>query len=217
MRLPSLVESQPSPLDTRDGPLEVLRTKVVDDAGGGVQVVVEVRNTGDDWVFLNDPQLGASLRGTLQSSSGVIVSDEDGLRFSGFPRRLAPGQIGYYLAAGEPSAASAEDVMLVDFAPQSVAANGPPAWQATVTPRGFEGVGDGSILVHAIAQWDGDDVAIAAVIAFDDAGEILGFARSSHLARPGAFTLCCLPNAGPYAEGVADTTFIVVREEHISD
>lgn len=215
-------EAQPSDVSpTPDGPaeaaLDIVRTTVVtwpvgDDSG--VQVIVEVRNTSDDWILLDGRLLGPQ-RGTLHDESGRAKWGLNGVVFSGYPRRLPPGEIGYYVAADTLRDTPADTASQIAFRPHTAVANGPPAWQATITPGGFEGVGQGPVTVQVTAEWDGPQPAVGLVIAFDEAGRVIGFAQTSDpLFSSGQFSLCCLPpGMGPYAERISDTTVIVIPDE----
>lgn len=195
--------------------LEIIRTRViawpVRSSDAVVQVIVEVRNSSDGWIFIDGPAVDADQKGVLLDSQGRDVSGYTGLAFSGYPRRLAPGAIGYYVASKELSGILARTIDGADFTPHIVPADGPPAWEAKVGRTRVEVVRGEGVEVTSGADWNGSR-AIAAIIAFNRADKIIGFVEANRgLRSPGRFTLCCLPPGT--ARQVADTTVIVGPDE----
>ena len=216
--LPRLIDTSPpgdspSPSASQTSSLEVVRTALIPLGQADLQVVVEVRNVGDNWLSLAGPNDEGRQEGSLVDDQRRLLMREGTVELWGYPTRLGPGEIGYYVAAPDLDGVAPTAAAGLVFSPRTAVVDGPPALHGSGEDRGYSGDGRSPLTLHVSADWEGAGSAAVAVIAFDEAGEIIGFVHRPR-AEPGELELCCIPHpGGAYAEGIADTLVIVVPEE----
>jgi hypothetical protein len=185
--------------------------------GSNTQLIIEVRNDTSSWVFIDGLFVDGDQEAHVTGTDGTsLTADGVGYPISldGLPRRLGPGETGYYVGS-QKLKVPPEQVGEVTITTHSAIADGPPKWTGTVKDSGWEAFDGGEEIRftgEAVYPDDGGR-AVGAVIARDKQGKVIGYAKTFQVIRdPGHFSMCCAPG-GFDPKSVGEMTVIIVPDE----